>query len=84
MKEIAKILGLCWSIAFFLFIVLVLSAGMIELPDLALLYVDNFQYLFTSFLSSYWFIVFSIVGWLFTTYHFAKESGWRSLAMVFI
>jgi len=83
MKEIGKILGLCWALAFFVFIVLVLTAGMVELPDFALSYVDNFQYLFTAFLTSYWFIFCCIVGWLFITYHFAKESGWRSLATKF-
>ena len=82
-KEILNILGLCWALAFFVFIVLVLTAGMVELPDFALSYVDNFQYLFTAFLTSYWFIFCCIVGWLFTTYHFAKESGWRSLATKF-
>ncbi|WP_157534036.1 hypothetical protein [Moritella sp. JT01] len=83
MKEIGKILGLCWALAFFVFIVLVLAAGMVELPDFALSYVDKFQYLFTSFLTSYWFIAFFIAGWLFITYSFAKESGWRSLAVKF-
>ena len=83
MKEILNILGLCWALAFAVFIVLVFAAGMVELPDFALSYIDNFQYLFISFLTSYWFIVCCIAGWLFSTYHLAKESGWRNLATKF-